>query len=74
MIMLFLKIQLLLQHPHMVVAGLHDGSVAVYNLQSKSTKPSHMSDAQNGKSHLYIVYRRLDGVFSADNVLLRKKD
>ena len=39
---------LLLQHPHMVVAGLYDGSVAVYNLQSKASRPSHVSDAQNG--------------------------
>jgi hypothetical protein len=32
----------------MVVAGLYDGSVAVYNLQSKNSRPSHISDAQNG--------------------------
>ena len=37
------------RHPHMVVAGLHDGNVAVYNLQSKSSKPTYLSDAENGK-------------------------
>ena len=33
----------------MVVAGLHDGNVAVYNLQRDSAQPSHQSTAGKGK-------------------------
>lgn len=41
-------------YPHMVVAGLYDGNVAVYNLCSEGegstiAKPSHISSASNGK-------------------------
>ena len=37
-------------HPHMLVAGLSTGNVAVYNLQ-KNTEglPSYSSTARNGK-------------------------
>ena len=46
-------------HPHMLVAGLYDGNVAVYNLQSSLTRPLniaplHESDAANGK-HMETV-------------------
>ena len=40
------------QHPHMVVAGLYDGNVAVYNLQTKQGKPSYLSHPHNGISNL----------------------
>ena len=36
-------------HPHMLVAGLFDGNVAVYNLQKKRSHPSYISTAKNGK-------------------------
>ena len=35
-------------HPHMLVAGLYNGNVAVYNLQ-KSSYPTYSSDVHNGK-------------------------
>ena len=47
---------LLLQHSHMVVAGLHNGNVAVYNLQSDPRKPVYRSSASNGK-HKDIVWK-----------------
>ena len=47
---------LLLQHPHMVVAGLHNGNVAVYNLQSDPVRPVYRSSASNGK-HKDIVWK-----------------
>jgi dynein intermediate chain 1 len=36
-------------HPHMMVVGLMDGNVAVYNLQNKTQHPVYTSDARNGK-------------------------
>ena len=36
-------------HPHMMVVGLMDGNVAVYNLQVKTHHPVYISDARNGK-------------------------
>ena len=39
----------------MVVAGLHNGNVAVYNLHKNTGAPSHISNAQNGK-HRDIVW------------------
>ena len=36
-------------HPHMLVAGLFDGNVAVFNLQKRGTKPNYISTAKNGK-------------------------
>jgi hypothetical protein len=39
----------------MLVAGLHNGNIAVYNLQRDTAKPSHESSAQNGK-HKDIVW------------------
>ena len=43
-------------HPHMMVVGLADGNVAVYNLQKKAQKPSYISSATNGK-HRDIVWQ-----------------
>ena len=54
-------------HPHMLVAGLFDGNVAVFNLQKRGTKPNYISTAKNGKhqdtvwqvirrSHLYYYH------------------
>lgn len=41
------------QHPHMLVAGLYDGNVLVYNLQKDSgssrLRPVYKSSADNGK-------------------------
>ena len=42
------------KHPHMLVAGLYDGNVAVYNLQSSLIRPLNIapmyeSDAGGGK-------------------------
>jgi dynein intermediate chain 1 len=44
------------QHPHMVVVGLYDGNIAVYNLQIRSSVPTYMSTAQNGK-HKDVVWQ-----------------
>ena len=33
----------------MLVAGLFDGNVAVFNLQKRGTKPDYISTAKNGK-------------------------
>ena len=44
------------QHPHMVVTGLHDGNVAVYNLQLKSSAPVYQSSPRNGK-HRDVVWQ-----------------
>ena len=33
----------------MLCAGLYDGNIAVYNLQTSSTNPSYQSDAATGK-------------------------
>ena len=43
-------------HPHMLVAGLVDGNVAVFDLQKKTEKPSYISTAKNGK-HRGIVWQ-----------------
>ena len=43
------------KRPHMIVAGLVCGNVAVYNLQLKSHKPSYLSSTRNGK-HSDIVW------------------
>lgn len=43
-------------HPHMLVAGLYNGNVAVYNLQRDTTKPSFLSTAVNGK-HRELVWQ-----------------
>ena len=48
--------RVLSQHPHMLVAGLHNGNVAVYNLQADPTKPVYRSCASNGK-HQDIVWK-----------------
>ena len=44
------------KHPHMMVAGLADGNVAVYNLQTPGRKPAYLSSARNGK-HKDIVWQ-----------------
>ena len=56
MMMMMLILMLLLQHPHMVVAGLHNGNVAVYNLQSDPGRPVYRSSAANGK-HQDVVWK-----------------
>ena len=44
-------------HPHMLVCGLYDGSVAVYNLQQRMNgAPNYMSSATNGK-HTDVVWQ-----------------
>ena len=46
-------------HPkcaHIVVVGLYDGNVAVYNLKSESSSPSYTSSAQGGK-HKDVVWQ-----------------
>ena len=44
------------KHPHMILAGLVRGNVAVYNLQNKTQVPSHTSSSRNGK-HNDIVWQ-----------------
>lgn len=43
-------------HPHMLVVGLYDGNVAVYNLQQRRAGPNYMSTADNGK-HTDVVWQ-----------------
>ena len=43
-------------HPHMLVAGLVDGNVAVYNLQKRNQNPAYISTAKNGK-HQDVVWQ-----------------
>ena len=45
-----------MQHPHMLVVGLYDGNIAVYNLQKNVGVPNYQSDAKNGK-HRDIVWQ-----------------
>ena len=50
------------QHPHMVVCGLYDGNVAVYNLHKMRNggvnmkQPTYISSASNGK-HSDVVWQ-----------------
>eukprot|EP01137_Pigoraptor_chileana_P035580 Opistho-2@29840 len=37
------------QHPSLLAVGLYDGSVAIYNVQEKTTKPMYQSTAKTGK-------------------------
>jgi dynein intermediate chain 1 len=37
------------KYPHMVVVGLYDGNIAVFNFASKSEDPMYVSNAKNGK-------------------------
>ena len=46
----------------MLVVGLYDGNIAVYNLQKNSGGPSYQSDAKNGK-HRDIVWQVRSLVF-----------
>ena len=43
-------------HPHMLAAGLHDGNIAIYNLQRDRSEPCYRSDARTGK-HRDIVWQ-----------------
>ena len=43
-------------HSHMLVVGLFDGNVAVFNLQRKNREPAYISTAQNGK-HRDVVWQ-----------------
>ena len=40
----------------MLVVGMYDGNIAVYNLQKNTGTPSYQSDAKNGK-HRDIVWQ-----------------
>ena len=42
-------------HPHMIVAGLSDGNVEVYNLQKKGDKQAYTSSGQ--RKHKDIVWQ-----------------
>ena len=44
------------KYPHMIVAGLVCGNVAVYNMQLKSNKPTYLSSMRTGK-HSDIVWK-----------------
>ena len=46
-------------HAHMLAIGLVDGNVAVYNLQVNTQKPSHMSNARNGKHRQMVTQVRV---------------
>ena len=43
------------KYPQMVVVGLYDGNIAVFNLKSNSCSPNYISSAENGK-HCEPVY------------------
>ena len=40
----------------MLAVGLHDGNIAVYNLQKKGGHPVYQSDPRNGK-HKDVVWQ-----------------
>ena len=40
----------------MLAVGLHDGNIAVYNLQKKGGNPVYQSDPRNGK-HKDVVWQ-----------------
>ena len=40
----------------MMVVGLYDGNIAIYNLQKNTGKPTYQSDARNGK-HKDMVWQ-----------------
>ena len=42
----------------MMVVGLYDGNIAIYNLQKNTGRPTYQSDARNGK-HKDIVWQVL---------------
>ena len=50
----------------MLVAGLYDGNIAVYNLQKNTGLPSYQSDARNGK-HKDIVWQVGSRMLETDN-------
>ena len=52
----------------MLVVGLYDGNIAVYNLQKNMGGPNYQSDAKNGK-HRDIVWQvkvRSSEIFSPE--------
>ena len=44
------------KYPHMIVVGLVQGHVAVYNLRTNNKHPTHISSTRNGK-HKDIVWQ-----------------
>ena len=61
----------------MLVVGLYDGNIAVYNLQKNVGVPNYQSDAKNGK-HRDIVWQVVleywtIGVWTMDIILTRAK-
>ena len=44
------------KYPHMIVVGLVQGHVAIYNLRTNSRHPTHISSTRNGK-HKDIVWQ-----------------
>jgi dynein intermediate chain 1 len=56
-------------HPHMLVVGLYDGNVAVYNLQQRQQKgPNYRSTASTGK-HRDVVWQVRWGKDNLDGYL-----
>ena len=49
----------------MLVVGLYDGNIAVYNLQKNVGVPNYQSDAKNGK-HRDIVWQVVLEYWSMD--------
>ena len=59
----------------MLVVGLYDGNIAVYNLQKNVGVPNYQSDAKNGK-HRDIVWQVWsNGVWNGHhiNIILKIK-
>ena len=57
-------------HPHMLVVGLSNGNVAVYNLQIGGKKPAYVSSAGNGKHRdtVWQVNMNVTPLFMQKNV------
>lgn len=53
----------------MLVVGLYDGNIAVYNLQKNTGTPSYQSDAKNGK-HRDIVWQVMVDVNNYVNIFM----
>lgn len=56
------------QHPQMLVAGLHDGNVAVFNLQQRGGQPVYQSSPHLGK-HTDMVWQ----VFFLSDLFFQKQ-
>ena len=61
------------KYPHMIVAGLVCGNVAIYNMQLKTNKPTYLSSMKTGK-HFDIVWKVLVIVKNCELTFMKSYD